>query len=388
MDEIVRAELTIMEKSSGIDIGCDFEYSSIPDKFPGRQSTINSQQLETLVAGSTNILPPNMTSIWAGMEDPLSGPTNKIEKEAFEDCLKHTADAGSTLFLELGKKDKRLGKILQKIDELPDKSWLTIYTNHAFLPFEILTSEGYDQQATNELPEKERMWGYRFMINYVLLPEDDEMSNYNDLYKNHQNGDPFISFNLNPTIDKKFARDKFKPVEFQTDFYKKSIAGKGEMFKTGKEIRRQFTDCEQGSTLIYVYCHGASGKVEILELDAGYSIEPSSVTKRKSDFKRAPIVFLNSCESGSHSPAALNNFLSAFYEKKALGIIATVIQIPATFAATFGCRIVCDYLNGMPLGPAMLKLRRELLEKCNPLGLFYSLQCPAEISIPVSEVKI
>ena len=65
-----------------------------------------------------------------------------------------------------------------------------------------------------------------------------------------------------------------------------------------------------------------------------------------------------------------------------MGIIGTTIEIPATFAAAFGRKLIEAYLDGIPIGTVVYKLRRELLDRSNPLGLFYSLQCPFYITAP------
>lgn len=70
-----------------------------------------------------------------------------------------------------------------------------------------------------------------------------------------------------------------------------------------------------------------------------------------------------------------------------MGIIGTTIQIPATFAAAFGKKLIEAYLAGVPVGVAIYALRRELLMRNNPLGLFYSLQCPLYITAPAVKEK-
>ena len=68
-----------------------------------------------------------------------------------------------------------------------------------------------------------------------------------------------------------------------------------------------------------------------------------------------------------------------------MGIIGTTILIPATFAAAFGSKLIEAYLDGIPVGRAIYELRRELLERNNPLGMFYSLQCPFYVTAPAGQ---
>lgn len=385
MDKI-KASLFVMSEGSSIRAWCSIDYGFVLDNINPAQISINLLQLTNTISQNDKILPESMTDIWAGLADPMAGPDNPITKEAFEECLRKTANAGSTLFLEL-KKD--IGEILEKINALPDGSYLTINTNCAFLPWEILTPEAYDESMSDELPKRELMWGYRFITNYSLPPKT--WTKYHDLFKAHQNGKPFVSFNLNPTIDNNFKTANFKPVERQEKFYSDFIVPDetGNISRNGAEIRKRLVTGEQMSTLIYIYCHGnaaaAFGEQGLpkLEVDEGVFIEPSNVTKSSVDYKRGAVIFLNSCESGSHSPAVLTNFLEAFRDKNAIGVIGTVIKIPATFAAAFGCEVIKAYLQGKPLGVVLFGLRRRLIDLGNPLGLFYSLQCPAEISVSV-----
>jgi hypothetical protein len=382
---ITKADLFITSTGSTITASCSIYNEGTMDTIMPVALAMNLLQMANEVSQNQGILPPNLTDIWAGLQNPLSGPGNPIAKEAFDECMRKTAGAGSRLFLLL-KRD--IGEILQQIDELPDGTYLTIHTNCAFFPWEILTSQIYDETMTAEPPKKELMWGYRFVTNYNYLSK--AWTSNRALLKAHRSGEPFVSFNLNPTIDNGFKTANFKPIKYQIDFYERDVpAGKGALFQTGVDIRRQLLTGEQPSTLIYIYCHGGaasvfgSGGSAVLEVDENAFIDPMNVTMATIDYKRGPVVFLNSCESSSHSPAVLTHFLEAFREKKAAGIIGTVIKIPATFAAAFGCAIIKEYLQGKQLGVALFEIRRRLVDLNNPLGLFYSLQCPAEISISV-----
>jgi hypothetical protein len=141
--------------------------------------------------------------------------------------------------------------------------------------------------------------------------------------------------------------------------------------------------------LIYLYCHGRNdhpfmdGQTEMLELDRGIEIDPDFLNDGI-QFACGPIVFLNSCSSCALSPLSFANFLSRFREKQALGLIATSFPVPAVFAAAFGHEVIQGYIRDRqtPLGEALLQLRRKLLNHNNPLGLFYSLQCPMDVTAP------
>jgi hypothetical protein len=144
--------------------------------------------------------------------------------------------------------------------------------------------------------------------------------------------------------------------------------------------------------LIYLYCHGRSDQAfksnqrEELELDKGFLFEPWQLPDEQ-NFPRGPVIFLNSCNSGSISPLSFSSFLSQFKQRKAMGLISTSFAIPATFAAAFANEVIRAYLEEQDrtLGETLLELRRKYLKQQNPLGLFYSLQCPMDTTAPRSK---
>jgi hypothetical protein len=44
--------------------------------------------------------------------------------------------------------------------------------------------------------------------------------------------------------------------------------------------------------------------------------------------------------------------------------------------------LIARYTDHQPIGQALFSLRRELLARNNPLGLWYSLQCPLDVKAP------
>ncbi|WP_170065257.1 hypothetical protein, partial [Methylovulum psychrotolerans] len=262
----------------------------------------------------------------------------------------------------------------------------TIATNCAFFPWEILNPRAENNQG--ELCKN--LWGYRFITNYFRIPSPGEhgLSTPEDNYKNDK---PNILLSINPTINnevKGYAR--LEPDKPHLEFYSTKIQNQqlGDLFNTGNKIRESLINSTNDATMIYLYCHGTTNfpfqenSQEILEVDKGINITPNDLRNRKHNFSRAPIIFLNSCKSGVISPLSFVTFLKMFQAKKALGILGTTIEIPITFAAVFGVKILESYLEGGFLAQALFDLRRTLLNYNNPLGLFYSLQCPTDVSAP------
>ncbi len=344
------------------------------------------------IAQTKSVMPTTATTVWTSLSDPLAAPKKKEVADEFKNCMELTISAGSALFTQLSKIG--LEVILRKIDEMPEGSVLKISTDTAFFPWEILYPLKYSKDYSKELKEKnplqpKLLWGYRYVIHYNLLPESEE--GWESPVDEHQNGQAFVSLNLNPTIDEAFKEEPFKPIAFHQDFYNdRFVNGGGEIRKTGDEIRSQLLSDDNHATIIYLYCHGSSNEpfnpeiVEALELDKEVTIRPQSL-EYDNTYARGPIVILNSCSSASQSPLSFSSFHSTFRSKRAMGIIGTTIQIPATFAAAFGKRLIEMYLDGVAIGIAIHQLRRELIMNDNPLGLFYSLQCPYDITAPSAE---
>jgi hypothetical protein len=369
-----------------------------PDADPDEYVAVLTKDRSTLATRITDIkkaIPPEATSIWAGLDDPLAEPAAGVVAQRFKQCMELTIEEGSTLYAELSASG--LHDILQRLDQMPDGSRLRISTDCAFLPWEIM----YPEAFSTGVPEKhrpspaqpEKLWGYRFVTSYNLLDTGQTKVQWGELRAAHKaGGPPFVSLNLNSTIEQAFAGRPFHPIQHHRDFCTSRLAAThvGQVFDSTDGIYGQLYAPERQPTFLYLYCHGrntipfAPGNIELLEIDTNVQIEPNDLSAATGFYARAPIVFLNSCTSGQPSPLSFSSFHSAFRGRKAMGIIGTAIEMPATFGAAFGCKLIERYLAGQPLGVAVYALRRELVKLGNPLGLFYSLQCPAEVTAPAA----
>lgn len=347
-------------------------------------------QLDHLKAA---LAPVSEQQIWSLLDDPLARPAQpQLVAAAFSKCLEDVVMVGSWLYQGLSE-DSNLAPILNAINDLKDGSKLSIITDCAFLPWEILYPHEFNSQwpaakkAASFQPEK--LWGNRFQIECLLMGN----TTWKPPLELHEHARPFVSMNLNPTIDDDFSGSVFRPVQSHRDFCQTLPGGViHDMRESGEAIKEMLLAADYQATLIYLYCHGQSGRPfsegqqELLELDKGTQIDPSFLDSRTT-FPSGRIVFLNSCSSGAVSPLSFSSFLSRFRKKQALGLIATMYPIPAAFAAAFGQKLIERYLSGIPLGEALLALRRELLAHGNPLGLFYSLQCHMHVTAPTSLVR-
>lgn len=335
-----------------------------------------------------SLAPVSNRPLWSILGDPFSPSSSPANKDnSLQECLECVVEAGSALFSDLSA-DEVFGDVLELIDNLQPGSRLSIKTDYAFLPWEILYPRPYDRTFTTEVKERnpiqvQELWGYRFSLECLLT----KGSTYKPPISAHKGQKTFVSYNVNPTIDDAFARNDFKPVEAQLRWVQQQEDHiRIELRKDGNAIKTMLQTANYGATLIYLYCHGQNDhpftnkQVEKLELDKGISITPAFLNDGIT-FSHGPIVFLNSCSSGAFSPLSFRTFLSRFRDKLAVGVIATSFPVPATFAAAFGREIIQTYsTGGIPIGEVLLNLRRRLLNQKNPLGLFYSLQCPMDVA--------
>lgn len=326
--------------------------------------------------------------IWNKLGYRIDAPQNEGEHRAFGEFMERVATAGSILYFSLAEDDE-CRQLLETINALAPDSRLSISTDCAFLPWEILYPHRYNFEWPDATKKKaplqvQDFWGYRFAIECLLKAK----AAFKIPYRAHQTAQPFLSCNFNPTIDA-IGGAAYKPVTDQETWAKQLDASQYriDVRKTGQDIKTMLFTPDYEATVIYLYCHGSNDKPlqdsqkELLELDEGILIDPNLLTDG-STFKHGPIVFLNSCSSGAFSPLAFSTFLTRFREKQALGLIATNFPVPAAFAAKFGWEIIERYIQPptKTLGDVLLQERRRLLDARNPLGLFYSLQCPMGIT--------
>jgi hypothetical protein len=231
--------------------------------------------------------------------------------------------------------------------------------------------------------QPQKFWGNRLSIECLLAGQKQK---YKTPTAIHEASAPYVSMNIFRTIDKDFGERKILPGQSHENLSAEfGSSVKTDVHKTGNDILGIFNTPNYEATLIYLFCHGQNSKAldpnqrEKLEIDEQNFVAPKDLPP-KIKYPRGPIVFLNSCSSGSFSPLAFSTFLSAFREKHALGLIATSFPVPITFGSAFGQELMRRYFREhLPMGQALFELRQEQLANGNPLGLFYSLQCPTDI---------
>jgi hypothetical protein len=95
----------------------------------------------------------------------------------------------------------------------------------------------------------------------------------------------------------------------------------------------------------------------------------------------APLVFLNMCESAQVLPSLSGGFIPFFIQRGARGVIGTECPMTSTFAHPFAQEFFQRLLKGQAVGDILWQLRREFLDKGNPLGFAYTLYCDADTKL-------
>jgi hypothetical protein len=137
--------------------------------------------------------------------------------------------------------------------------------------------------------------------------------------------------------------------------------------------------------LAYFFCHASGGKgtsdsTLILQAPGNNQkqerIPWQDIAQVLCETSWAPpaLVFLNGCGTAAHTPEALSPFIRVFVDQLgASGLIGTEISVWDVFAAEMAERFLQEFFDIEPAGSALLKARRAMLAKYNPLGLVYTL---------------
>lgn len=307
------------------------------------------------------------------------------------------AEAGYSLW-EVLTTDPDLEAILVRIKDLPEGSRIRIRTNGVYIPWEILYPEKFDgedvnpKDGTSLWPVKNQLfWGARFIIESTeFLKTNDNQARQSEMTM-HQSiaSDSKAYFCINMTGDglQQPAQAHCGWIMKWRDDRKKSAKEVPtiEILDNGETVRKVFVGKEKlTAKWIYLYSHGRGGggsPAAELEVggEAGY-IQPWDISDT-TPYKGRPIVFLNTCSSADFGLFSALNFYSVMRKKGALGVLGTSFSVPTLVAAAIGQRISQDYIEGKDdIGCLLLKMRRDLLRNLVPIGLFYTLHCPGDIT--------
>jgi hypothetical protein len=357
---------------------------------------IERTRLETLLKTvHTTLGPSYKDAIWGQFDGTVpADDSGRTIVAALSRTLETVAIAGSRLNQDL-RTDAEIKNALEYIEQNGTQGALiTVSTDDIFLPWEIIypglrTANMTPAQKDKNPVLSELFWGARFAIETVQRGS----GSLGKLRQRQLARTPAVSLNLNSSISLQNIDAAKQPIAVQHAWAKR-LKEQGQLDNvqdTCDDIRGVLQDAIEDATLIYVYCHGASsnpfgGVDESLTLcDEDCRLQPADLESGPT-YKNAPIVFLNSCMAGAFSPLTFSNFHSQFRKRGALGMIATTFAVPIMFGSRFGQEVVDCYLQRRgSLAVALLALRRKhLIERGDPVPLFYSLQCQIDFGTAIN----
>lgn len=139
---------------------------------------------------------------------------------------------------------------------------------------------------------------------------------------------------------------------------------------------------EDGTQVVYFYCHGGLGEHDVPYLQVGSHDDEELITNVLIEdevfWERPPLVFINGCHTTQLDPEKALDLVTGFLSSNAAGVIGTEITIFEPLATRFGEAFLRHLLrgtesggSGTETGEALRLARLDLLQEGNPLGLVY-----------------
>lgn len=359
-------------------------------RISGKVNGVHLKSDTTKLLGSTNLDKEYATAgilgdlkvvagatVWRLIEKQLDLPAD--QEDAALVCMRTTLMAGSKLYKRFAD-DPTFKQVLDAIEELPDGSKITFITDGTVFPWELFYPLSYNVADSEKNYQPDKLWGRRFLFETLLIVHSESEK---PPVLRQQSGNLYVSMGIDGVIDTEAPwvdRPPPLPVAVQKDYFETELKGRAAYFEEYDKILDTIVKKPDPASLIYFFCHGTADMLQF-EL-AKRKLTPDIVDNDYAAYPGWPIVFVNACDAGDISPLSFFSFRKAFRKRKAAGLIAPSFPIPTLFAAMFANAFFRAYADHRPVGRILFDLRRELLAKNNPLGLWYSLQCPLDVQAP------
>lgn len=310
-----------------------------------------------------------------------------IDSAIHASSLKKLAEAGVFLFDELfygnsGPDARAMGDLLKSLSQKKQLQ-VQIVAEKFFFPWSLL----YDGDDPDN-PDPKAFWGFKHIIEY--MPEFTSPTPVS-FAPAIEIGDTLdIAFVCNNGIDTQFGQPI---VQGQRDFFNALPGVSVKDYASTQDFINLMKD-PNAPPLIYFYCHavskfpGEDGGVDdskIALTDGKIMLRELKVKARTSlgILTRAPLVFLNACESAELSPYLYDGLMPYMIARGVRGLLGTEVETPALFAAEFAKDFIKRFAaGGQPLGELLLDMRREYLEqKNNVMGLVYALYSSGDVVV-------
>lgn len=305
------------------------------------------------------------------------------------------AKAGATLYRQLfygPGHDMQANLMGDKLKEMARgaKLHIQIFSQQFMLPWGLLYV-GDDFKN----PDPEMFLGLKHVIEHIpLQPKMQVLDRAIDTSDGLQ-----VALNMNKDIDAQMGRPIIQnQIDYWDNLTNTAATLSTVVRESGDDVVEALEDMDNSDEILYFYCHaesfnldeedqgGPTGSRLLMTNHAELTLEDLAFNQNIS-FGKAPLVFINACESAELSPLFYDGFVPYFMAKGARGVIGTECETPALFAEEWANRFFKRFLTGQKsLGELFLELRREFYyEDKNILGLLYALYVDGDtyISDPV-----
>ena len=310
-----------------------------------------------------------------------------IAPDIHASSLKKLAEAGIYLFDELffgnnGPDARAMGELLKSLSQKKQLQ-VQIVAERFFFPWSFL----YDGDDPDN-PDPKQFWGFKHVIEYMPEFSSPTLVSFAPTIEIEDTLD--IAFVCNNGIDTQFGQPI---VQGQRDALNALPGVSVKDYASTQDFINLMKD-PNAPPLIYFYCHAVSkfpdedGGVDdskIALTDAKIALRDLKVKVRTSlpPLLKAPLVFLNACESAELSPYLYDGLMPFMIARGVRGMIGTEVETPALFAAEFAKDFIRRFAaGGQPLGDLLLDMRCEYLEqKNNVMGLVYALYSSGDVVV-------
>lgn len=133
--------------------------------------------------------------------------------------------------------------------------------------------------------------------------------------------------------------------------------------------------------IVYLYCHAHDEVDRAFAPHLGFASTVGGAVEqlraadlREVTWRNNPLVFLNGCGTIAFSPQAVSPFVNKFLDDfGAAAMLGTEARVFEELAGDVALEFFRVFLTGQGAGAALLRARRVLLSRHNPLGLIYTL---------------
>ncbi|MER5470641.1 CHAT domain-containing protein [Streptomyces sp. NPDC002935] len=338
----------------------------------------------------------------AGIGGLLTGPHGRgyeesldIPRDVYEADLRGVARTGLGFFNALFRGGRSGSPQLARIGEMivtaladagrdAEPPHIEIVPNGLNLPWHLL----YVADRWRE----ETLSPYRLLglgAKLTLVPESCEHRHRTDEAERPAS-DTTALIAVNTDIDRPGTGAPRSLVSGQVGYWRGRIADRAEIIDDGDRVAEALRAPARPDSLWYFYCHlvpgGPGPGADPTLLFAGH--KQVSLTDMRLDapddvpLPGAPLVVLNTCASTARGSALHEGFPSYFLDKGARAVIGTDIEVPTELGAAWAQRFFDRLLEGVPLGEALHRTARDLVEgHRNLLCLLYTALGSADVRL-------